>query len=806
MRRRPKSALNPTLSRLLELCQLDRRWVRGQDCWLFDDEGRWFLDGYAQYGAVILGHNPACGVTALRAGLDAAEPAMVQPYQAPHAVALAEELIAVSPGELAHCVFTTSGAQAVEAAIKLVRAKTGRPVIIAALGGYHGKTIATLSLIGATRHSAGFGPLAPGFVQVPYGDAEALAACLREHQDQVAGVLLEPIQGESGVHLPPPGYLTDVRELCTAHGAALIVDEIQTGLGRTGRLFACEHDQVAPDVMLIAKGISGGLVPLGACLSSPAFWDARFGLGHSSTFANNNLACRVGRAVLAEICASNLAQAAERKGSWLLARLRRLAQRHPGLIKEVRGRGLLCAIELEPVVASRGSLLATLSHHGLYAYAVAAALARCASLLVAPTLGDAPVLRLAPPLTISDAELQLLMQALEGVFAALESEGSRLIVAALQDGTPQQPSRPVFLPRPQPRAQVDYAFIAHLLRPGDLALTNPGLQREATGLKRLCSFVAQLPPVLMLDAPPIHSTSGACARGVVIMLPRLPAELRRFGPRQSCQLIREAVELAVSLGARVVGLGGHTTPFSRHGRAVVGLGARITTGNALTASTAIASLQELLERRGHDLARIRVAIVGAGSVGGLCARLLVRAGARQLLLLGNPASGCGRLERLRRELDGPGRCIELSRDLTQLSDVEAVVCASTSSGGLLDAAPLRPAAIVCDLARPSDTTALLRQRPDLEVFEGGLLHLPDAATSFGAGNLVGLPPGIQLACLSETILLALDAQAGGPPGPDHVGRDLSLVCADAMRALAARHGFVPVSAAPDPTTPVSIGI
>src|SRR5690606_28843862 len=152
--------------------------------------------------------------------------------------------------------------------------------------------------------------------------------------------------------------------------------------GRTGRLFACEHEGVAPDVLLLAKGLSGGLIPLGACLATPALWDARFGLGHSSTFANNNLACAVGRAVLRELVEGRLAVAAARKGELLRARLERLARRHPRLIAEVRGRGLLCALELRAPDERAGTFLAALEHHGLFAYAIAGVLARCASLLV----------------------------------------------------------------------------------------------------------------------------------------------------------------------------------------------------------------------------------------------------------------------------------------------------------------------------------------------------------------------------------------------------------------------------------------
>jgi acetylornithine/succinyldiaminopimelate/putrescine aminotransferase/predicted amino acid dehydrogenase len=799
------AALNPTLARLLALCRLDRRWVRGEGVWLFDETGRWFLDGYAQYGAVALGHNAPGPAAALREALDAREPAMVQPYRAPHAEALADELVALAPAGLAHVVFALTGAETVEAAVKLVRARSRRPLVVAAKGGYHGKTLGTLSLAGS-RHAAGFGPLAPGFLQVPWGDSDALAACLREHAGQVAGVVLEPIQGEGGVRLAPAGYLRAARALCTEHGAALVLDEVQTGLGRTGRLFACEHDDVRPDVLCVAKGLSGGLTPLGAMLSTTGWWDAGFGLSHSSTFANNNLSCRVGRAVLRELVERDLAGAAARKGERVQARLQALAKRHPRWILEVRGRGLLNAIELRPPVEADGTFLATLQHHGVYAYAVAGAIARCASLLLCPTLGEHAVLRLAPPLVISDAELDIALAALDGVFAALEREGVKLLLAALGeeprraapvhlDGNgnghakPTSPEPPLVLPRPKSKKKVDYAFVAHLTRPEELLLTNPGLTLAPEQLAALCRFVGQFPPVLMVEAPTLRSpTTGATVDGVVIMLPHLPEDLVKAGAREACRRIEDAVTLAADLGARVVGLGGHTTPFSRHGHAVVGRGPRVTTGNALTAGAAVATLEARLARRGLATGDMTFAILGAaGSVAGMCARLLVRAGATRLLLVGNPASGPVALGRVKDALAAPGVQVDVTTDLARLEECQVIVCATASRGGVLDGVPLAAGTIVCDLARPPDTSVHLRARTDLDVFEAGLLHLPDPTATFGPGNLVGLPPGVQLACLCETALLALE----GGSGPDHVGRDLPLETVDAMLALAARHGFRP---------------
>ena len=287
-------ALNPTIKAMLAALGSDRTFVRGAGTRLFDDAGREYLDCWAQYGVLALGHNPPAVVAAVRDALAAGAPAFLQPYRAPHAEALAEELVRRAPPGLARCVFTNSGAETVEAAIKLTRVATGRTGVLSTEGGYHGSTYAAMAASGQPDYRDGFGPLPAGFDTVPYGDADALDARLARDGAEIAAFIVEPIQGRRGAHAPPAGYLARARAACTRHGVALVADEIQTGLGRTGTLFACEREAVAPDVLLVAKALGGGLFPLGACLASERLWSDDFALRHLSTFANNNLACLAG--------------------------------------------------------------------------------------------------------------------------------------------------------------------------------------------------------------------------------------------------------------------------------------------------------------------------------------------------------------------------------------------------------------------------------------------------------------------------------------------------------------------------------
>jgi acetylornithine/succinyldiaminopimelate/putrescine aminotransferase/predicted amino acid dehydrogenase len=684
---------------------------------------------------------------------------------------------------------------AIEAAIMLGRARTGRPIILSADGSFHGKTLGALAATGQPHHAAGFGPLPGGFERVPFGDAAALAGRLARDGDRIAAFFVEPVQGERGVHLPPAGYLRRARELCSRYGVPLVVDEIQTGLGRTGRLFACEHEGVAPDVLLVAKALGGGLFPLGACLASAAVWDDTFALRHSSTFANNNVACRVGLAVLEALTAGGLAEAAARKGARLQAGLADLARRYPDTIAAVRGVGLLTAIELRGPDRGAGGVLSFLDHQGLHAYAVAATLAETASVLVLPALGDAHVLRVTPPLVVSDDELDLAVARLGDVCRRLEANAVETIVrgiGALDEGpsvAPDDASRPAGLPpaRSANEPRPAYAFLVHLTEPDDVAAADPGLATlTAVERRRLCAFTSALPAGVVMAAPTIRSRTGAVADGIVIALPLLPEQMARRGLRRMSEEIAHAVDLAARLGVRRVGLGGYTAPYSRRGLAVVGRGPAITTGNTLTAGMAVAATIRTGRALCLALGDARVAIVGArGSVGALCARLIARERPRGLVLVGNPATGVAGLEHLRRELARDGNRVAVTTGLSALADCDVVITATAAARAVLDDAPLTPGTLVCDVAQPPDASARLRGRPDLTVIDGGHVALPDPRVRFGPSNLRHLPDGVQLACLAETILLTLEHD----PRDWGVGDNVPVGDVDRLMALATRHGF-----------------
>lgn len=373
--------------------------VRGTGAVVTDEAGRDYLDLYAGIAVNALGHAHPSVVDAV-AGQVATLGHVSNFYASPPAVDLAERLLALfdRPGAV---YFANSGAEANEAAFKLSR-RTGRDHVVSTVGAFHGRTMGALAFTGQPAKSDPFRPL-PGQVDhVPYGDTDALAAAV---DDDTAMVILEPIQGEAGVVVPPPGYLAAARRITAEHGALLAVDEIQTGIGRTGHWFAHQADAVQPDIVTLAKGLGGGL-PLGACVAfaDTAFGDvpALFGPGaHGSTFGGNPVCCAAGLAVLDTIANDGLLPAATQLGEQLRHGVEALGHR---LIAGIRGGGLLLGVVLTDPVAP-----------------AAAAALRNAGFLVNPCQPD--VLRLAPPLILTTGQADDFLDALP---AALDSAGGPL--------------------------------------------------------------------------------------------------------------------------------------------------------------------------------------------------------------------------------------------------------------------------------------------------------------------------------------------------------------------------------------------
>ena len=355
---------------------------RAEGVWVFDVEGKRYLDCLSAYSALNQGHvHPKI----LNALVDQAQQITLtsRAFRNDQLPLLYKELSELTGYEMA--LPMNSGAEAVETAIKLARKwayqtkeiPENQAEIITLSGNFHGRTISIISFSSEVGYKNGFGPFTPGFSTIPYGDAEAFSKAITNN---TAAILIEPIQGEAGVIIPPPGYLEEVREICTERGVLMIADEIQTGLGRTGKLFACDHESVRPDVMIIGKALSGGFYPISAVLADQPLLGLFNPGEHGSTFGGNPLGAAVARAALDVIKSDNLIENSALIGEYFADRLAEIPSRH---LKEVRGKGLLIGAELKPSAGGGRRFAEALQENGI---------------LVKETHEN--VLRFAPPLII----------------------------------------------------------------------------------------------------------------------------------------------------------------------------------------------------------------------------------------------------------------------------------------------------------------------------------------------------------------------------------------------------------------------
>ena len=370
--------------------------VEGKGCRLTDAAGREYLDFLSGIAVCVLGHCHPAVTKAVQEQAGRLLHVSNLFYTEPQS-RLARRLVELSFAD--KVFFANSGAEANEAAIKLARIASppGKFGVISLEGSFHGRTLATVAATGQPKFHQGFEPMPQGFVHVPFGDLAAMEAAVDE---TTCAVLCEPLQGESGVRPLAPEYLEGIRDLCDRHSLLLIFDEVQVGMGRTGTLFAYEQLGVVPDIMTLAKGIAGGL-PLGAMLTTAELAAALVPGTHASTFGGNPVSCAAANAVLDVLTAEGFLDQVRQRGAYLAGRLEELARRFPALATGTRGRGLIQALVLTPAGAARGAEMV----NALFSQGILANFA-----------GNA-VLRFVPPLTVSEAEIDTLIAALDSVLA-----------------------------------------------------------------------------------------------------------------------------------------------------------------------------------------------------------------------------------------------------------------------------------------------------------------------------------------------------------------------------------------------------
>ena len=433
--------INPVLIKLSDDSNLVKTFVHGDGVYLYDASGERYLDFVAGYGSVNHGHNHPKIVSAVQNALLNQAPGFIPSSVNPYTSKLAEELISIAPESLEMVFFTNSGAESIEAALKLVRIVTGRPQILACEKSYHGKTLGALSVTMNHRYQNPFQPLIPHIQSIDFNNLECLASALKSKQ--FAAFIVEPIQGEGGMIVPEQGYLKSVEELCRSTGTLLIIDEVQTGLGRTGKMFAVEHENVQPDILTLAKSLSGGLIPIGAMLTRRDLWMKAYGTFqtfalHTSTFSGGSLACSAGSAAIQVLLNDGLIENARIQGDRLRSGLLNIAQRTKR-IKDVRGVGLMIGLELNPMSdvmrkhhqGSDSNLSIMIPEYdemiaSFPTIYLTANLLEHYKIFTQTARSNSNVLRIQPSLLIHDHQVDYFLHAVESILTELDSLGFML--------------------------------------------------------------------------------------------------------------------------------------------------------------------------------------------------------------------------------------------------------------------------------------------------------------------------------------------------------------------------------------------
>jgi acetylornithine/succinyldiaminopimelate/putrescine aminotransferase/predicted amino acid dehydrogenase len=849
--------MNPRLGRLMSQLEMDKVFVRGEGCYLYDHSGRRYLDFLAQYGALPFGFNNPYIWQAVEQVRNRFEPSFVQPSYLDAAGELAKRLVNVAPPGMKYVTFTNSGAETVEAALKLCRSRTGRIGVLAANNGFHGKTLGALSATDKRKYQEGFGAPVEGFNYVPFGDLNALDRALAGRF--YAAFIVEPIQGEGGIIEAPTGYLAEAGEICRKYGTKMILDEIQTGLGRAGAMFVCETEGVVPDVITVAKALGGGLAPIGACLYTEDVYNEDFALKHTSTFAGNTLACRVGLATL-DLLEENdrhlIRQVAD-NGARLKQELQRLKRRRPNILDVIRGRGYMLGVSFGVNRLNWGSgLLGCLGETEALTVLVVSRMLEVNGVRVGYTLNEGGVLRIEPPLIATWKECELFLEAFEDTLAALESRNTAYFTAHLTGidvdaNDLKSQSRPAVFKFPEPHRGDRFAFLLHPLTTRDYANIDPSLGiLSDQQISRLAECVAENFDPFVIGEARIVSKTGQTAYGEFIVVPRTAGELSQMPYYDAISEIRSAARMAKERGAKIIGLGAYTSVVTRGGLYLKDDELpSLTTGNSYTAFAAKQSIDEALVVTGRDLSTSCAAVVGATGSIGRAVSILLSQGVKKLILVGNPARPTESKRRLTQvsadilrsigELRSQGKkplertlaaaiCDLLPSELQNwdgsdwarlaaemedrlcvihdacdvhrsLQEADVVVMATNVVGDLAQPEDIKEGAVVCDISRPSNISRAVRMsRPDIFVIDGGVVSLPcDSRLSLN----LDIDPGLVYACMAETMILALERRFEDTS----LGIDLDMGNVTEMGWLAERHGFRPALIHSSYRSPQGIG-
>ena len=782
----------PGLVPLLQSIGLDAIYERAEGDYLWqrrDDRLVPVLDLVGGYGANLFGHHHPELVAVAHRHFEEKRPFHAQASCRPGAARLAESLCR----QLGDYVvtFTNSGAETIEAALKHALLERPRPIFWAVKGAFHGKTLGAIQFTWSYR--APYGGQGPRVRFLDPSDPAGWHA-VESEIERVSAVFLEPIAGEGGVRRLPDEFVQWISALCHRAGVPIVVDEIQSGMGRTGTFLASQQMGLEPDYLCLSKSLGGGLAKIGALLVKRQRFVEDFSIKHTSTFAEDDFSCDIACKALELLERDQLPTRCAALGRFLADQLEELRSIYPDEIREVRSHGLMIGLELQDHSDSRFYTLRVLSRQGYLGYFAAAYLLNVHDIRVVPTLSDPCTLRIEPSAYITEHDLTRFVRAAGALCEALRAGDVVHLTGHQIRRVPEVVIDYNSVPRPDkqeaPRTVRRVAFLGHLLLDEHATFLEPSLSvLEPDELEEYLDNTARIIAPTIFDRLHVRSRTGDEVHlsfvGFNLTSRQIAHAMASRDYKWIHKKIEAAVELAKAAKCQVVGFGGYTSVVTGNCRRIKTTGVALTSGNSLTVGMGVSALKEAARELGIELSETRLAVLGAsGNIASTYALIVAPLVKEIVLIVRNLTSA--KLEPLLDTIRqaAPETSVRVVDNLEELSSCRLIVTASNSPEPLiyphhLSAGPVA----ICDISLPADVAEEVKiKRPDVLVITGGVVKLPhDHDFSIGG---IPLSKGHVFACMGETLLMGLEgASTHGSYG------SVTLSGVERAMAMAEKHGF-----------------
>ena len=733
--------IKPQLCQLLDLLRVGVVFERAQGDYLYhrrNGEEIGVLDLVGGYGSLLLGHHHPVLVAEAQRLLSEGRPIHSQGSRHALAGRLARELSRRAGGDY-RVVFANSGAEAVEAAMKHAMLETGGRTFIALEKGFHGKTIGAVQLTASQDYREPFMISGLTVRRVRANDITHLEQTFAQ-VDGLAGFVFEPVQGEGGVVPIDAAFAQRAAALCAARGVPLIADEIQSGMGRTGRFLACESLGVSPDYITLSKALGGGLAKISATLIRRERHIDKFDVLHTSTFAEDDYSSGIALKTLELLDETALAEC-RRKAGRLMRGLRQLMAAYPDIIVDVRGRGLMIGVEFRRMLDNPKFMLRLLTTQDDLVFVLVGYLFNEHRIRVAPTLSDPQTIRLEPSLMIDDSEIDRFIVALEDVCGKLRTQDVIGLTRYFVDGPERQKvvapvaseakyviyEEPPYWKRELDPPSIRVAWLFHLMNGDDLITLEPGASGLTADERELYlrHFAPRSNPVV-ISSVDVRSVTGATVRFYAILLPHTSRQMKQALEDHDFFRVRHSIDKAVTvarhIGCDVIALGQYNSIVTRNATTFALPDVGVTTGNSYTIALAIDAISHASQSRGIDAEASTLVVVGAsGNIGQTCAEILAPLYGRTVLVGSDKTSARRRLGELQARLPRT----EISTDPMAVAQGNIVLAATNAPEPYLSAEHFAKDAIVCDLSVPAAVRRDVRSlRPDVLVLNGGIARLP----------------------------------------------------------------------------------